>query len=232
MSENHQLRTYSRLESVVFLTTNGPFGGLSNMAAGFPIHVNGVRILTSEALYQALRFPHLPDVQRMIIGQRSPMTAKLRCKPFLTDSRPDWDQVRVRIMRWCLRMKLAHNWGTFSELLLSTGVRAIVEESRKDNFWGAQPTGNKNTLVGMNVLGRLLMELRENVRQRGSDAAHGFAIPELTQFLLYGRPIEVSVAYPLAQTTKERELLFAANSASDSEISTPQFVALTPKRRV
>jgi type I restriction enzyme S subunit len=65
-------------------------------------------------------------------------------------------------MRWVLRLKLSMHWTQFSELLLSTGDKPIVEDSRKDDFWGAVPVDN-TTLVGMNVLGRLLMELREEV---------------------------------------------------------------------
>ena len=64
------------------------------MASGFPIRINGVRVLTSEALYQACRFPHRPEVQRLIIEQTSPMTAKMKGKPYRDDSRPDWDSVR------------------------------------------------------------------------------------------------------------------------------------------
>ncbi|WP_287497575.1 NADAR domain-containing protein [Pandoraea sp. CB10b_02] len=191
MSGRNQVRTYRRAESVVFLKTDEPFGGLSNMAGGYPIRVNGIRILTSEALYQACRFPHLPDVQRMIIGENSPMTAKMRSKPYRKDSRRDWDQVRVRIMRWCLRMKLANNWGAFSELLLRTGDRPIVEESRRDDFWGAKAMSDGSTLVGMNVLGRLLMELREQVKEHGRDAFLRVELPEVPDFQLLGRPIEV-----------------------------------------
>jgi type I restriction enzyme S subunit len=100
--------------------------------------VNGVAIRTSEALYQACRFPHLPDVQHKIINEHSPMTTKMRVKPFRKDSRPDWDTVRVKIMRWSLRVKLAQNWREFGRLLLATGDRPIVEQSRKDDFWGAK----------------------------------------------------------------------------------------------
>src|SRR5262245_58897838 len=121
-------RTYQRTECVVFLKTNEPFGGLSNMAGGYPLHVNGTRILTSEALYQACRFPDLPDVQRLIIEQKSPMSAKMVSKPYRSQTREDWDDVRVDIMRWCLRVKLAQNWDRFGELLRSTGERPIVEE--------------------------------------------------------------------------------------------------------
>lgn len=219
MGGRDQTRAYSRKDSVVFLKTGEPFGGLSNMAGGYPIHVNGVRILTSEALYQACRFPHLPDVQKLIIGQISPMTAKMRSKPYRKDSRPDWDQVRVRIMRWSLRMKLANNWDTFSALLLKTGERPIVEESRKDDFWGAKVVDDGDTLVGMNVLGRLLMELREQVKQQGRDAALDVAPPDIPQFLLFRRPIEVAAGAPVPQVadTQEQGSLFGVETAASVE---------------
>ncbi|SFA69591.1 type I restriction enzyme, S subunit [Poseidonocella pacifica] len=192
-SRNNQFRTYDRETSVVFLKTKERFGGLSNMAGGFPLRVNGVRIRTSEALYQACRFPHLPDVQRTIIDERSPMTAKMRSKPFREDSRPDWDAVRVKIMRWSLRVKLAQNWNEFGRLLLSTGDRPIVEQSRKDDFWGAKVIDD-GTLVGMNVLGRLLMELREQLKGDEAESLHEIEPLSIPEFLLFRQPIEVICA--------------------------------------
>ncbi|MGE4043551.1 MAG: DUF1156 domain-containing protein [Acetobacteraceae bacterium] len=182
------LRHYDRRTSVVFLKTKEAFGGLSNMAGGFPIRVNGVRVLTSEALYQACRFPHRPEIQRLIIEQTSPMTAKMKGKPHRDDTRPDWDSVRVRIMRWCLRAKLVQNFGEFSRLLLATGMRPIVEESRKDDFWGAKPdeTGG---LLGQNVLGRLLMELREEVKTRSRDHWDALAPLSIPNFWFLGEPM-------------------------------------------
>jgi len=188
-SESHA-RTYSRAECVVFSKTKEGFGGLSNMASGFLLRVNGIRILTSEALYQACRFPHLPEVQQLIIGQSSPMTAKMKSKPYRKDSRPDWDRVRTKIMRWCLRVKLAQNWSNFSELLLETGDRPIVEQSRKDDFWGAKPV-DEGTLVGMNVLGRLLMELREAIKSKERDTLLVVAPLVIPDFCLFGQPIGV-----------------------------------------
>ena len=189
MSQASQVRTYDRTASVVFLKTNERFGGLSNMAPGFPLRVNGVRIRTSEALYQACRFPHMPEVQQLIIGENSPMTAKMRSKPYRRVSRHDWDFVRVKIMRWCLRVKLAQNWCEFGRLLLATGDRPIVEQSRKDDFWGAKVTDD-GTLVGMNVLGRLLMELREQLKSDDSESLRFIEPLAISEFLLFGRPIE------------------------------------------
>ena len=186
---NNQTRIYDRETSVVFLKTMERFGGLSNMAAGYPLRVNGVRIKTSEALYQACRFPHMPEVQQLIIGENSPMTAKMRSKPYRRVSRHDWDFVRVKIMRWSLRVKLAQNWREFGRLLLSTGDRPIVEQSRKDDFWGAK-VAEDGTLVGMNVLGRLLMELREQLKGDESESLRFIEPLAISEFLLFGQPID------------------------------------------
>ncbi|CUA90375.1 Restriction endonuclease S subunit [Chelatococcus sambhunathii] len=199
MAQPSQVRTYHPAESAVFLKTNERFGGLSNMAPGFPIVLNGVRIRTSEALYQACRFPRRPDVQRQIIDDPSPMTAKMRSKPFRSDTRPDWDAVRVKIMRWCLRVKLAQNWQTFGKLLLSTADMPIVEKKvRRKDFWGAteQPDG---TLVGMNVLGRLLMELREQLKGDEAESLRFIEPLAIPDFLLLGEPIEAVQAPNNAQ---------------------------------
>lgn len=181
-------RTYDRRHSVVFLKTHEPFGGLSNMASGFPIYLNGIVALTSEALYQSCRFPHLPDVQMLILAQRSPMTAKMVGKPYRADSRPDWDRVRVKVMRWCLRAKLLHNWQRFGDVLLATGELPIVEESRRDDFWGAKPIDSV-TLTGSNILGRLLMELREEVRRGAFRGCVTLRPPQLPNFMLLGVPV-------------------------------------------
>lgn len=185
-----QTRHYDRHDSVVFRKTKEEFGGLSNMAAGFPLRVNGITILTSEALYQACRFPHLPDIQRLVISQKSPMTAKMKSKRYRSQSRKDWDVVRVPVMRWCLRVKLATNWTKFRDLLLATRDRPIVEESRKDDFWGAK-VRNDGLLVGANALGRLLMELREEARDPSCEVLRRVEPLRFRDFLLNGKPIRV-----------------------------------------
>jgi putative DNA methylase len=181
------------------------------MASGFPLEVNGIRIRSSEALYQACRFPHLPDVQRLIIREYSPMTAKMRSKPHRKQTRPDWEKVRVPIMRWCLRVKLAQNWHKFGNLLLATEDRPIVEESRKDAFWGAKPIDHE-TLEGKNVLGRLLMELREELGKNGDKLVR---VEPLTipQFLLFGRAIAVLGSHEQVPFGHEEHLGVAVSDA-------------------
>ncbi len=207
--EKNLLRTYSRSEIAVVYRTKEAFGGLSNMASGYPLNINGVRILTTEALYQACRFPHMPQLQREIIGQHSPMTAKMKSKPHRKDSRQDWNEIRHRVMRWCLRVKLTQNYEEFGQLLLTTNDQPIVEQSRKDDFWGAKLVDNTGEiLVGQNVLGRLLMELREKLK--GDTEGVLKMVPPLSipDFVLLGKPIKEVTATSLENTKKPQSELF------------------------
>ena len=179
-------RTYVIDECVSFRKTDEEFGGLSNMAGGYPIVVNGVFIRTSEALYQALRFTDYPDIQKEIIEQKSPMTAKMVSKKYRNEkTRSDWDVKRVAIMKWCLRVKLIQNLDSFGELLLKSEDKPIVEESRKDQFWGAKRIDDE-TLEGTNALGRLIMELREVYKQGQFNVV---SPPYISNFRFYGEGI-------------------------------------------
>lgn len=161
------MNTYIRSQSVVFCSIDDPFGAFSNMARGFPLRFDGHDYLTSEHLYQSLRFPDYPDLQAKIRGIRSPMGAKYATKPHrATKSRGDWETVCVDVMRFCLRLKLNSYRMSFGRLLLSSGELPIVEESRRNQAdpWSARAKG-PDTLVGLNTLGILLVELREELRE-------------------------------------------------------------------
>ena len=66
-------------------------------------------------------------------------------------------------MRWVLRMKREANRDEIDALLAATGERPIVEVSTRDTWWGARPVGDR--YEGNNVLGRLWMELRQQLRE-------------------------------------------------------------------
>lgn len=56
--------SYVPESACVFRKVKEEFGGLSNMSNDFKVKVNGMLIYNTEALYQACRYPHLPDVQK------------------------------------------------------------------------------------------------------------------------------------------------------------------------
>jgi ribA/ribD-fused uncharacterized protein len=182
---------FSRTDSVVFRATKDKWGGLSNMAAGYPLLINGHLFRTSEALYQAFRYADDKSedgelVQELIRSEKSPMAAKMVSKKYYPLTRDDWVNTRVKIMDWCLRAKLHAHWDKFSALLISTGDSPIVEESHKDRFWGAVAVpGSDDQLAGENVLGSLLVRLRDHIK-----AGNQPNIAELpvTGMLIFGSP--------------------------------------------
>src|SRR5262249_52775825 len=131
----------------------------------FPLRVNGRRVGSSEALYQACRFPQRPDWQQEILNAPHAMQAKMKAKKEgrrKQHSRADWERVQEAVMRWCLRVKLAQHVERFGGRLGRTAPRPIVERSRRDGFWGAVQE-SEGVLRGQNRLGLLLMGLRDEL---------------------------------------------------------------------
>jgi ribA/ribD-fused uncharacterized protein len=155
------MRCYDINNCIAFRKTKEAFGGLSNMSSGYSINIHDVIIPSSEHLYQACRFPDYPELQWEIINEPSPMKAKWIAKANINLTRPDWDLVRFKIMDWVLKLKLSQNWDNFSTLLLATSNLNIVEETKDDKVWGAKRVGPN--YIGVNALGRLLMNIRETI---------------------------------------------------------------------
>lgn len=77
--------------------------------------------------------------------------------------REDWDVVKVGIMRDIIRAKAAqHEY--VRRKLLQTGDRELVEDSWRDDFWGWGPNRD-----GQNMLGKLWMEVRTEIRAAASE---------------------------------------------------------------
>jgi len=128
---------------------------------GYPLRVNGVVFGSSEALYQACRYPARVEWQAAIARQTSPMIAKRMAKKreWAENQRLDWGEIREAVMAWVLRVKLAQHPERMKAILKESGTRIIVEKSRKDDFWGAV-LGEDGILAGKNRLGFLLCALR------------------------------------------------------------------------
>lgn len=107
------------------------------------------------------------------------------------DSRPDWEDIKVEVMWWCLRVKLGQNVFAMGKLLESTEDRDIVEHSHIDTFWGTV-MAKDGRLCGQNVLGKLLMQLREEYRKGKDNFRETLSYvepPEIEDFMLLGNPV-------------------------------------------
>ena len=157
------MRIYNRDEVCPFRFTRAEWGEFSNFAPlAAPIVAGPWSFSTSEHLYQAAKFAAAPDVQRRIASAPTAREAATIGRRTAGLS-PDWHAQRVNAMRWVLRMKREANAAQVDAALTRSGDRPIVEVSTRDLWWGAKPGGD--TYRGENVLGRLWMELRQQLRE-------------------------------------------------------------------
>ncbi len=180
------------MDIVSFLKTDEAFGGLSNMSGEFPIAVNGVRILTSEHLYQALKFPDHPDVQMSILSKPSPIHCKMVAKSKVNREkvRNDWEEVQLEVMEFCLKVKLLWHWVKFGKLLRAAEGKEIVEiSSKRDTYWGK--VRSDGGLEGENHLGRLLMKLRDELLGECNEHIRIVSPPEHLNLRFLGEEIRV-----------------------------------------
>lgn len=74
--------------------------------------------------------------------------------------RSDWDQVKLKVMEYCLWQKF--NQEPFKSKLKATGNQNIQEGNTwGDTFWGVNLNVNPN--YGENWLGRLIMDIRSRI---------------------------------------------------------------------
>lgn len=141
---------------------------LSNFSA-FQVDWAGRPFQTAEHLYHWLKFVtgwDLTDargvdaepIATLIYKARSAHNAFKIAEANRHLRRPDWDDVKVHFMRKVIRNKvLQHEY--VRRKLLATGDRELIEDSWRDDFWGWGPNRD-----GQNMLGKLWMELRDDLR--------------------------------------------------------------------
>lgn len=151
-------KTYRTDQCAVFYRVAESFGEFANPCPGYDLELNGTRIPTTEHLYQAMRFPHLPDFQQAILDVEGGIPSKRFTYTRLSDTRRDWHEVNIEIMVFCVRLKMATYPDAFRASLKRVGDRPIVEMSRRDGFWGAKPGFDQAVLKGANLLGQICSE--------------------------------------------------------------------------
>lgn len=157
MAEFHKLDT---IDQVFFYEQD--FYVLSNFSA-FTLYWNRAELIrfdTSEAAYHWEKFPDEPDIQYQIVNAPSAHEAFKLAEANRNWRRPDWDEVKIGIMRDILRAK-AEQHEYVRRKLLATGDRELVEDSWRDDFWGWGPNRD-----GQNMLGKLWMEIRAELGGR------------------------------------------------------------------
>lgn len=148
------------LDVVTFYSVSDPYGEFSNFAL-YPIILDGERWPTSEHYFQAQKFEDTTYRQK-IRKTNSPMQAARLGRDRKQKLRRDWESAKVGIMRIAVEAKFAQH-DELRALLLSTGDAKLVEHTENDDYWGDGGDGS-----GQNMLGRILMQLRSEIRSQSN----------------------------------------------------------------
>ena len=148
-------------EDDAILDFRKPYTFLSNFCRS-ELTVDGVSCATLEHAYQMQKT--LDPVQREIIRlKQSPLWARQSAKSKSFPLREDWDSISVGVMRDLLIQKFTRH-PKLAVKLLATGDKIIAE----GNTWGDTRWGvclnDEGNWVGENLLGMLLMEVRDKLR--------------------------------------------------------------------
>ncbi|MCP3063011.1 NADAR family protein [Myxococcus sp. K38C18041901] len=141
-----------------FYSVTDAHGWCSNFAP-YPIKLGGRTWPTSEHYFQARKF-EFPEDQEALRQARTPMLAARMGRDRKRKLRRDWESIKVSVMREAVRAKFTQH-EDLTRLLLETGDARLVEHTDQDDFWGDGGDGR-----GKNMLGRILMEIRQELRAR------------------------------------------------------------------
>ena len=136
-----------------------PYGAFSNLYRR-EVRLDGQTFPTAEHAYQAAK-ARRPEVRDWILAAPSPALLAMAAHGlYQWDIVPDWSRIKFDRMRAVLRAKFTQH-ADLRDLLLSTSTARLVEagtvDSAVNRLWG-EVKGK-----GKNMLGVLLMELREQL---------------------------------------------------------------------
>lgn len=140
----------------------------------YPVNliVNGVKFDSSEQLFQMMKFTDREVLSSLHSKKGLPL--KWEAKKWENEGlrRDDWGEIVIDVMKYCLQTKY-DQCEDFKNSLIKTDGNFIVEDQtnmkttktgliKPADTWGVVMEGEK--YIGSNLLGRLLMELRDNTR--------------------------------------------------------------------
>lgn len=162
----YSIESYPANRTIRIHKIDEEWGVFSNFAHT-PVEVNGVSFDTTERLFQVMKMA-TPEAQKMVYEKNGnpKMTAKHIQKDHPEWIKEDWPRIIVDVMKFCLQTKYEQCEIFRNELERSKGFYIVEDQStfskKRADTWGVKLLGDN--YEGSNLLGRLLMELRDNDR--------------------------------------------------------------------
>ena len=161
--EWYGIQEYPADKTVFFLKVDGEWGVLSNFART-PIVIDGVTFDCAEKLFQVMKFTD--DESRKVIYSKKgqPIKMMARHQEKVGSVREDWGRIFIDVMKFCLMQKYSQSEAFRKELERSKGMFIVEQQpnpKRPAGAYSAKLSEDGSTWVGPNIMGRLLMELRD-----------------------------------------------------------------------
>ena len=138
---------------------DGEFAFLSNFHPSM-ITVDGIDFPTVEHLFQAAKTVSLVEREKIAAALTPGQAKRLGRNVILCDN---WEEIKDDVMLNALRLKFNNVF--LRSLLLNTENEELVEGNTwHDNYWGNCTCDRCKDIEGKNKLGKLLMQVREEIR--------------------------------------------------------------------
>lgn len=153
------IESYRVAECVTIHKVKDEWGIFCNFAPT-PIVIDGVTFKNSEQLFQLMKFQDAEAIIDVYSANNPKMTTKKWEK---THRRADWGKMVIDAMKFCLVKKYEQCEAFREKLKASTGKYIVEDQStftkKNPDAWGVKR--HDDLFEGPNLLGRLLMELRD-----------------------------------------------------------------------
>lgn len=143
--------------AIRFYKVNDEFGCFSNFS-DHGLELKGKYWNTVEHYFQAQKFAGTAYEEEVRLA-KTPMDAARKGRDRKRPLRDDWELVKDDLMKEAVLKKFSTH-PDIRALLISTGNQEIIEATTDDYYWGCGLSG-----TGKNMLGKILMEVRELLKE-------------------------------------------------------------------
>lgn len=124
--------------------------------------INGVEFNKTEKLFQCMKFTHAPVIKEIYAQNGMGMKQKAKKTEYEIHKREDWPRIFLDALKFVLVTKYEQSESFRAELERSKGLFIVEDETGRRKSAAAYGTIRVgDEMVGPNLLGQFLMELRD-----------------------------------------------------------------------
>ena len=158
------IKRYPADQCVLVKTAADEWGILGNFGRAAVV-VNDIEFSNTEKLFQCMKFTYASVIQEIYAQNNMSIKMKARKKEYEQYVREDWKKIFLDALKYVLVTKYEQSEAFRAELERSKGLYIVEDETgrpgckKSADAYGAVLVGDE--MVGPNLLGQFLMELRD-----------------------------------------------------------------------